>query len=222
MQKEIGWAKVVKVARTLAERDPEMQARMRKSMAVAKPIIDDLAKLGYKVETLAELRHQNRDWKTALPVLLRWLPLIDDDLNVKQDIISCLSVPWIGNKATGELIEEFKTYAPTHSMVAWTIGNALSSVDVKGFEKQIIELCGNPKYGMARQMLVLSLGRLRKPQAEEMAVELLNDEEVKLHAIGALGTIKSKRALFELERLLTDKRAVIRKEARKAITKIMR
>jgi hypothetical protein len=34
--------------------------------------------------------------------------------------------------------------------------------------------------------------------------------------------MKSKRALFELEKLLTDKRAPIRKEARKAITKIMR
>src|SRR5207245_2484612 len=100
--------------------------------------------------------------------------------------------------------------------------NALSIVDVKGFEKQIIELCRNPKYGMARQMMVSNLSRLHDSQAEEAAVELLNDEDIKLHAIGALGTMKSKRSLFELERLLTDRRAVIRKEARKAITKIMR
>lgn len=216
-------------------------------MAVAEPIIDELHKLGYKVRTLADLRHQDRNWKTALPLLLRWLPLVDDDLDIKQEIVRCLSVPWVGNKATAELIEEFKKYAPILPKpsnpwvgnqlreisdeekkaapafsLAWAIGNALSIVDVKGFERQIIELCRNPKYGMARQMLVLGLGRLRSSEAEETAVELLNDEQVQIHAIGALGKMKSKRALFELERLLTDERAAIRKEARKAITKIMR
>jgi len=39
--------------------------------------------------------------------------------------------------------------------LAWAIGNALSIVDVKGFEEQIIELCRNRKYGTARQMVVL-------------------------------------------------------------------
>jgi|SRR5580693_8127790 HEAT repeat protein len=95
-------------------------------------------------------------------------------------------------------------------------------LSVKGFEKQIVELCANPKYGMARRMLVLGLGRIRGSDAEEAAVELLNDEDVKLHAIGVLGKMKSKRALFDLERLLTDKRPAVRKEARKAIAKIMR
>ena len=75
---------------------------------------------------------------------------------------------------------------------------------------------------MARQMLVLGLVRLRSSEAEETAVELLNDKQVKLHAIGALGRTKSKRALFELEKFVIDKRAPIRKEARKAIRKIMR
>jgi len=192
------------------------------------------------------LRHLGKPWKTALPTLLRWLPEIQD-VNVKESIVRCLSVPWFGNKATAELIEEFRKYAPIHPNLsnpwvgnklrelsdeeknggpffnlAWAIGNALSIVDVTGFEKQIIELCGNQKYGMTRQMLVLSLGGLRSPEAEETAVKLLNDEGVQLHAIGALGKMKSKRALFELEKLLTDKRGAIRKEARKAITKIMR
>jgi HEAT repeat protein len=71
-------------------------------------------------------------------------------------------------------------------------------------------------------MLVLGLGRLRSSEAEEAAVELLNDQQVQMHAIGALGKMKSKRALFELEKLMTDKRGEIRKEARKAIAKIMR
>lgn len=54
------------------------------------------------------------------------------------------------------------------------------------------------------------------------SADLLSDEEVKLHAIDAWEKMKSKRALFQLEPLLKDKRASVRKEARKAITKVMR
>ena len=199
--------------------------------------------------SLDDLRHLGRPWKSALPALLRWLPKIED-LNTKENIVRCLSVPWIGNRATAELISEFRKYAPIDpvraqdlsrlsaaqfikhletvkprdpsSSLAWAIGNALSIVDVKDFESQIIELCKDRNYGSARQMIVIGLGRFRDPEAQETAVELLKDEDVKLHAIVALGKMKSKRALFELERLMTDSRSAIRREARKAITKIMR
>jgi len=226
--------------------DPVKRKQFQKYLAIAGPLLDELAGLGYEIDTLDDLRHQRKPWKTALPVLLRWLPKIEDP-SVKDSIVRCLSVPWVGNKATAELIEEFKKYAPILSKpsnpwvgnklgkipeeekrlgpyfsLAWAIGNALSIVDVKGFEKQIIGLCRNKKYGAARQMLVLGLARIRSQQAEETAVELLNDEQVQIHAIGTLGKMKSKRALFELERLLRDKQPMIRKEARKAITKIMR
>ena len=226
--------------------DPVNRERVQKYLAIVGPLLEELTKLGYEINTLDDLRHQGKPWKTALPVLLRWLPRIEDP-SVKESIVRCLSVPWVGNKATAELIEEFKKYAPIlpkptnpwvgnrlreipeeekklgpYFSLAWAIGNALSIVDVKGFERQFIELCRNPKWGAARQMLVLGLGRLQSSEAEITALDLLNDEQVQVHAIGALGKIKSKRALFELEKLLTDKRAAIRKEARKAIAKVVR
>jgi len=68
-------AKAINAARAVLERDPGVSERARRSMAVAEPIIDELHKLGYKVQTLADLRHQDKDWKTAIPLLLRWLPL---------------------------------------------------------------------------------------------------------------------------------------------------
>ncbi|HEY1578783.1 MAG TPA: HEAT repeat domain-containing protein [Terracidiphilus sp.] len=229
--------------------DPEKRELLQKHHAIAAPLLDELVELGYDVDTLDDLRHQGKPWRSAIPALLRWLPRINDP-DVKENIVRCISVPWVGNKATAELISEFKRYAPIDpdhvedlsnlsaaqfikhlsnvkrcdpsTSLAWAIGNALSIVDVKGFEKQIMDLCRNREYGTARQMLVLGLGRFSSSEAEEVMVELLNDEDVKLHAIIALGKMKSKRALFELEKLLTDKRAAIRKEARKAITKIMR
>ena len=214
-------AEVIRRVREIVENDPEKATQIRKYSAAAQPVLDELRGLNYRLETIGDLRHQGKPWKSALPALLRWLPIVDDP-GVKEDIVRSLSVPWAGNTATAQLIEEFKRAAGTEPALAWAIWNALSIVSVKGFERQIIELCRNPRYGIARQMLVLGLGRFGTSEAEETAVELLDDEEVKLHAIGALGKLKSKRALFELERLLTDKRPVVRKEARKAITKIMR
>lgn len=216
-------AEIIRRVQEIVEKDPDKAQQIRSYSAAAQPVLDELRGLDYRVETLGDLRHLGKPWKSALPVLLRWLPIADDP-GVKEDLVRCLSVPWVGNTATDRLIEEFRKAAGTDpaSALAWTIGNALSIVNVKGFERQIIELCRNPRYGLARQMLVLGLGRFRTSEAEETAVELLNDEDVKLHAISALGKLKSKRTLFELERLLADKRSVVRKEARKAITKITR
>lgn len=240
---------IKRIAEQIRAENPEKRVAYERHLAASKPILDELARLGYDIESLDDLRHQGKPWKTAVPILVRWLPEVSDT-EVKENIVRALSVPWVGDEATAELIEEFKKYAPIvpqqhedlsdfssgqlikrlqtaenrnpSSSLAWTIGNALSIVDVKGFERQIIDLCRNTRYGTARQMLVLGLSRLRNSEAEEAALELLDDDDVKLHAIGALGKMKAKKALLQLERVLTDKRAAIRKEARKAITKIMR
>lgn len=212
------------MSKSVAERmakDPAYAEWIRRTKAVAKPILDDLAKIGFEVESLSALRNPKRSWEPTIPILLHWLPLVNHQ-DVRESIIRCLSVPWTGNRATAYLIEEFRRTAAETNDYAWTIGNALSIVDVKGFEKEIINLCRNSKYGRARQMIIMGLHRLRNPEAEEVALDLLSDPEVKLHAIIALGKMKSKRALFQLEKLLVDKQAVIRKEARKAITKINR
>jgi len=216
---------IFKEIRALLHDNPALLAvrldEMRKYLALVRPIVEELHELGYRIETLHDLRHQGKPWKTALPVLLRWLPKIDDP-SLKEDIVRCLSVPWIGNHATSQLIQEFTKAATNRLPLAWTAGNALSIVDIGGFEKDVMALCRKQEFGSARQMLVLGLGRLRDPEAETTAIELLGDETVRLHAIIALGGMKSKRALPELEPLLSDREAAIRRESRKAIAKINR
>jgi hypothetical protein len=236
----------IKKIREELRKDPERRRVYERNIAISKPMIDELVGIGYEIENLDDLKYAGKDWRSAIPILLRWLPLIDD-LHTKQTIVRLLSVPWSGSDATAKLIEDFKMYAPIlprtpnlwigkqmrtltdeekakapAQSLAWAIGNALSIVDVKGFEEQLIELCENQSYGMARQMIVWSLNRVCHPDAEEAAVDLLDDEDVRLHAIIALGKMKSRRALPKLQMLLVDKAAGISRESRKAIAKITR
>ena len=245
MKSKIDLAEIKRIREQVMTQDPTRREVYEKNLAISQPIINDLVQMGYPIDALDDLKYTGKSWESAVPVLLRWLPQVSD-LHLKETIVRYLSVPWGGNSATAELIEEFKKYAPIlpkplnlwvgkrlrqmtaeerekapAQSLAWAIGNALSIVDIKGFEKQIIDLCRNPKYGMARQMIVFGLGRLRDPQAEEATLELLNDQDVKLHAIIALGKMKSKRALVQLEKMLPDKTPGISREARKALTKIM-
>ena len=202
-----------------SKRDPEYARRVAQALKIARPVLAELANAGYdELRTIGQLRRLGRDWKSALPILMRWLPVIEDP-EIKEEIVRCLSVPWVGNRLTGELIKEFEQADPRSSL-AWAIGNALSIVSVKGFEEQIVGLASDSRYGMARQMIVLSLGRMRTREAENLAVELLDDEDVKIQALSALRKMGTERSLHRLEGLLTDKRALIRKAVRKTITKI--
>src|SRR5436305_58237 len=82
---------------------PDEAEQIRNYSAAAQPVLDELRGLDYRLEALGDLRHQGKPWKSALPVLLRWLPIVDDP-GVKEDIVRCLSVPWVGNTATAQLI----------------------------------------------------------------------------------------------------------------------
>ena len=72
-----------------------------------------------------ELRHSGTKYKSAIPVLLRWLPKVAYS-SLKEDIIRTLSVPWAKPEATPILLEEFKNIEdPTGTGLRWVIGNAL-------------------------------------------------------------------------------------------------
>jgi len=60
-------AKVIKRVNTLVADDPEKNEQIRGSFAVTRPLIDQLTEVGYHVESLSDLRHQKKPWKTALP-----------------------------------------------------------------------------------------------------------------------------------------------------------
>ena len=88
------------------------------------------------------------------------------------------------------------------------------------FFEAFAELAGDQRYGKVRQMVVLGLGKSKRPEAVEVLLGLVGDPDVDGHAVKALGKLKAPESRQALEGKLADSRAWVRSEARKALAKL--
>jgi HEAT repeat protein len=102
----------------------------------------------------------------------------------------------------------------------WTIGNALDVLADDSSFDDFVELVRDRRYGKARQMVVLGLGKSKRPEAVDVLLGLVDDPDVDGHAVKALGKLKAPSARTALQAKLDDKRAWVRAEARKALAKL--
>ncbi len=204
-------------------RNPLGQVNRRHQLEMNKrdslPVIADLAQAGFDVEWISDLYVKKMDYKSAIPVLLNWLSKIEN-LDVKESIVRALSVAWAKPTAALPLINEFKKANPESVNFKWAIANALSVVADDSVYTEIADLIRDTKHGKAREMLALALGNMQNSQAPELLIELLKDDVVAGHAIMALGKLKAKKASPAIEQFLAHPKAWIRKEAKKALSRI--
>jgi HEAT repeat protein len=102
----------------------------------------------------------------------------------------------------------------------WTVGNALDVLADDSVFDELAALARDRRYGKARQMIVLGLGKSKRPEVVEVLLSLVDDPDVDGHAVKALGKLKAPAARAVLERKLDDDRAWVRGEARKALAKL--
>jgi hypothetical protein len=208
------------IKKKLIENEQPRQQIIAQNKVASIPILLDLAQAGFEIEWVSDLYVKRFNYKAAIPILLKWLPLMDNK-NVKEDIVRSLTVKWAKPIAAAPLIRELQNILKeSDTGLAWAIGNALSIVADDCVFEEIVELVQNTQYGKAREMLAVSLGNMKNPHAEDILLDLLNDEEVAGHAIMALGRLKSKEARPAIERFLSHKKSWIRQEAKRAIGKI--
>ena len=212
------------------EKDPEFVARRveaelgrvkqaSKHRVAALPVLHDLKKFGFSVDSLDELRRMGKPYKMAIPILLRWLPEISD-LGVKESIVRALSVPWPKGVAAQPLINEFRGVPDHWTSIKWVIGSGLEVVADDSVFSEIVELVRDKRHGKAREMLAASLGKMKKRAAVDVLIELLADDEVVGHAIIALRKLKADKARPAIERLQDHPEAWVRQEAKKALAKL--
>lgn len=186
-------------------------------------LLEDLASAGFEVGSVSELRTSGVRYRDAVPILLRWLPRAASVAD-KEEIVRALAVPWARAAALGPLIEEFRAVpipaGPQEELLRWAVGNAIEVLwDDDRFD-ELVELARDDRFGKARQMVVLGFGRSKRPESSDVLIAFLDDPVVNGHAVKALGKLRVPRARPGLERMTSDHRAWVRKEAQKALAQL--
>ena len=231
------------------EREQRRVASVEQYKIDVAPVVAELRTAGFDVDSVGEVYNSSKafaeldknrdvnkfrqhckeklDYQNAIPILAKWLPLISN-ADVKEDIIRALSVKWATKvpMLLALLIDEFKQAcddpAISESGIPWAIGNALYVLANEKNAEDMINLSADNRYGSARQMIVLGLGKLKVniDRAVNVLINLLNDSHVVGHAVIALGKLKAKDAIPYIEPLLNHQKSWVRKEAKKAIERI--
>ncbi len=213
------------------EMSPEMRERdernRREYYRIAGPLLAELAQAGYRVKQISDLVNTRPkiNYRTAVPILLRWLPKIQET-HIKESIIRALAVPWDKQVVLPVLVAEFEREPPPPegeedpTSYRWTVGDALSYNADDRILDDVIRLALDRRYGQSRQMLGLALGRMKDPRAVDALIALLDDPGMVGYAAMGLNRARAARARPYLEPVLNHKERWIRTEAQRAIAKI--
>ena len=184
-------------------------------------VLDALRTAGLALSSLGELVNMDKAYPEAIPVLLKFLPVVKHE-NVKMAITRSLTVREARGIAAVPLVQAFLKVPEAESAVKWTIGNALAVVADDSVYSEISEIVRDKRNGSSREMVVEALGNMKNPGAVDVLIELLSDEEVAGHAIVALGRLGSEKAQPDIEPFLQHNMPWIAKEAHRALKKIQR
>lgn len=198
------------------ERERERLAAIARNKVDAAPVVEALRGVGFQVESVADLFRNNADYRSAVPILLEWLPRVAN-LDVKQDIVRALSVKWARHAAPLLIAEFEKADDPTGTGLRWAIGNALEVLANDEIAGGMIQVATDRRYGRAREMVVVGLGKLKDARVTDVLLNLLADDEVVGHAVMALGKLRATVARSRIEPLLKHPKPWVRREAKKAL-----
>ena len=117
------------------------------------------------------------------------------------------------------LLEDY-CFEETADLTRWFISDCIYQIRSKSFVKEYLDIVSNRVFGRNRQMIVLLLGKLKEESAVPTLIDLLEDEEVRLHAISALGEFKREEFRRYFERFQNSTHPGWRKYAKAAIKKL--
>lgn len=189
-------------------------------------LINDLAELGVSISSVWDLVNRREPYDAAIPVLIEWLRTVDDRVpeadrsRVREGLVRALTIRAARPAAAQVMLDQFRSLDDPSGEVRWAIGNALSVVADDSVFDDLASIVNDRRFGIARQMVVVGLGRSKDPRAVPLLINLLDDDDVVLHAVSALGKLKAPAARSSLGRLLVDRRPPVRKAAKKALDRL--
>jgi hypothetical protein len=218
----------------IAAQDAEHERRVARNLADAAPIARELAALGFDVEAPGDLYGQGLDYRSAIPLLIRWLPLIENP-DVKGDLMRALSIEWARPAAARPLVDELRRAVgmagPEYELVCADAANALSVVADDSIVDDVLELVQDERVEVeARAMLVEALGNMTDPRAAQAVVQVLESPAdawpqsrlLLVYGLGALRRFRRPETRGVVERFLEHRDREIRAEAARALKAIDR
>lgn len=103
----------------------------------------------------------------------------------------------------------------------WVIGNTVFVTFTEDNVESILPIVQDKTNGMSRDGFVEALGKSKSVKVENVLIELLDDEEVLPAVLRALSRMKTKKAKEKIAMLTNHPNVVIRKEAQKALKRIL-
>lgn len=129
------------------------------------------------------------DAAAATPILLHWLPEIQD-ARVKEAIVRHLKTKAARGVATEPLIEAFRLAGED---LQWIIGDTLQVVATKEQYPALVELAADRRHGHGRAPLFDILWRVKTDRALKILVHGLEDPDVALVAGSAFAARRRER-----------------------------
>lgn len=189
-------------------------------VVVANKIKSELAKVGITVNDIYDLVNTDKPYPAAVPVLLDLLQEGIEHIGIKEGVIRALAVKEAIGKASPVLLDEYSKIPKDKMLLRWAIGNTIYITITEDDVERILPIVQDKENGMSRQMFVAALGKVTSGKTEDVLIKLLDDEEVAAQALEALGRMKSKKAREKILTLTSHPKAVIKKEAQKALKKL--
>jgi HEAT repeat protein len=175
---------------------------------------------GVPVESVYDLVNSDRPYPNAVPVLVRLLENGIEDERVAEGVVRALAVKEAKGVAGPALVSTFRRAPQDRWTYKWAIGNTLYAVADEQVIPEIISLVRDRRHGRAREMLVETLGRFRTPDATAALIELVQENDLVLHAIRALGKHQAEEARDHIARYLNDPRPAVKRAAERTLAKL--
>lgn len=177
----------------------------------------ELLNLGFQFQVLNQAEILMPKYKDAiLPIVIKYYKAAKLE-NEKRYLLG-----WFHHRGLDEvvpmLLEDY--YSDDPDIDKWEIGDRLYQIRSKKYIDDYLKIISNFSYGRDRQMVILLLGKLKEERAIPILIDLLEDEEVCLQAICALGDFKREEFRCYFERFQDSTQPGWRKYARAALKKL--
>jgi len=184
---------------------------------------NELRKAGFEFETSNQtLGFMPRNKKTILPLAIKYYQLakMQKKDNEQNHFLSFFQFK--GNEQVMPMLIEDYYSEETQDLTRWFISDCIYQIRSKNFVSEYLDIVSSRRFGRNRQMIVLLLGKLKEESAIPILIDLLDDEETRLHAICALGEFKREEFRCHFERFQNSTHPGWRKYAKAALKKLDR